>query len=128
MKTCTKCGLALALSEFYARPDSNGKLRSHCKRCMALAKSVPKFGWARAANKAGPKSDRYLARTAVSKAIRLGHLVRERCETCDSTNRVYAHHDSYREENWLKIRWLCAKCHHTLHRKLELSQTLEDRS
>lgn len=50
------------------------------------------------------------ARTAVSNAIRDGHLTRRPCEECNSTP-TEAHHDSYAEADWLRVRWLCVPCH-----------------
>lgn len=56
------------------------------------------------------------AGTAVSNAIKLGKLVRPtQCEVCPSTRNIHAHHDSYDEDRWLVVAWMCARCHRSLH-------------
>lgn len=57
---------------------------------------------------------RYIMRSAhnaVYRALKSGKLKKQPCEKCGSTDRVQAHHPSYRRENWLAVRWLCWRCH-----------------
>ena len=43
-------------------------------------------------------------------ALERGRLIKGSCEVCQSP-KVEMHHDSYRREHTLKVRWLC-KIHH----------------
>ena len=62
---------------------------------------------------------RHAARTAVSKAVRDGKLIRKPCERCglepkriNGNNRMEGHHwRGYKPEFHLDVRWLCRRCH-----------------
>jgi hypothetical protein len=58
-----------------------------------------------AKNKEKCRADYY-----VSNAIRDGRLIRLPCEKCGNAESE-AHHDSYKRQDWLKVRWLCKKHH-----------------
>lgn len=53
------------------------------------------------------------ATTAVSNAIRDGHILREPCEVCGNV-KAQAHHDDYGKP--LDVRWLCTKHHAEWHK------------
>lgn len=61
------------------------------------------------------------AHTAVSNALRDEKLFKEPCSVCGNP-KSEAHHQSYLEENWLKVIWLCKK-HHS---EITWSQFKED--
>lgn len=56
------------------------------------------------------------ARTTLNRYIRLGHIVKQPCEVCQTEQNVEAHHDDYLKP--LEVRWLCKK-HHAEHHKKE---------
>jgi hypothetical protein len=58
------------------------------------------------------------ARKAVFHALRNGKLTRQPCEECGTTDRVEAHHYSYRKEHRLQVNWLCTQHHADTHRML----------
>ena len=62
--------------------------------------------------------DKVAAKKAVHKAIRKGILTRpDTCSECGALDRIEGHHDSYYEEDWLSVRWLCHDCHEKWHRE-----------
>lgn len=131
MKRCKKCGESKALSEFNKNKLGSDGLASSCKSCKSKynsqrydkqsssilkqqadkyatqdkVKSVSKYV------KANP--NKHAAHIAVSKAIKLGKLVRQLCECCGS-DKTAAHHDDYSKP--LEVRWLCRKHHGEWHR------------
>jgi hypothetical protein len=52
----------------------------------------------------------------VERAVKRGELARGACEVCGEKRRVHAHHESYAEEDRLKVRWLCPVHHGHAHR------------
>ena len=61
--------------------------------------------------------ERIKAKDAVNNAIAAGKLERPSiCEACSEEKFVEGHHESYKEEDWLKVNWLCKKCHVELHK------------
>lgn len=58
-------------------------------------------------------SARIKANQAVSKAKRLGQLIKQNCEHCGS-DKTHAHHDNYNFP--LDVRWLCNKHHREWHK------------
>jgi hypothetical protein len=57
------------------------------------------------------------ARYMVTRAIREGILTPWPCCAMPDCNQriVQAHHVSYEPKYWLRVIWLCRKCHHQLH-------------
>ena len=65
--------------------------------------------------------ERVKANRATNNAIKTGELERPSfCESCNKEAFTIGHHESYEEENWLVVDWLCASCHVELHRLLRL--------
>lgn len=63
--------------------------------------------------------DKYKAHCCVNNAIKYGKLQKKCfCENCGSDYKVQAHHESYEEENWLDVVWLCDRCHKKRHRTI----------
>jgi hypothetical protein len=61
------------------------------------------------------------ARDAVYRALKTGRLLKpERCEDCGTyTNDLQGHHESYDQNKWLEVNWLCRKCHRVWDAHLE---------
>lgn len=55
------------------------------------------------------------AHRAVQQALGTGHLTRQPCEHCGSTEDIHAHHANYSKP--LEVMWLCRPCHVAEHRK-----------
>ena len=55
--------------------------------------------------------EQIIAQNRLNYAIRKGRVTRGPCEVCGTTERVQAHHVSYKPEDWYNVRWLCFKCH-----------------
>lgn len=63
--------------------------------------------------------DIYQAHNCVNNALREGKLYRpDTCECCGKICKPQAHHWSYKEEYWLDVKWLCARCHADEHKRL----------
>lgn len=56
---------------------------------------------------------RFRAREMARKAIKIGKLIRQKCEFCGESV-TEAHHDDYQKP--LAVRWLCRKHHRDLHK------------
>jgi hypothetical protein len=57
------------------------------------------------------------ARKAVARAISNGHLLKDKCEVCESSVVEAHHYKGYSREHWLTVQWLCKKCHAKQHRE-----------
>ena len=56
------------------------------------------------------------ARDAVYRALKDGTLVKpEKCEDCEKSLPLHGHHESYAQDQWLIVNWLCKKCHRKKH-------------
>jgi hypothetical protein len=102
---CGQCVQWLPLAAFYARSDPRftRPVRSHCKQCEIRSVQERR------------KLDRekYVARNAVTVAIRSRRLVPRACEDCGEPHGVQAHHDDYGRP--LEVHWLCVRCHNRTH-------------
>lgn len=58
---------------------------------------------------------RHKARRAVEAALKSGRLTKKPCCICGESN-AHAHHDSYKEEDRLNVRWFCRPHHDAWHR------------
>lgn len=57
--------------------------------------------------------EKTLAHSAVERAVNSGLLIpKEKCEVCNSTHRIEAHHPDHRKR--LSVIWLCKICHDKL--------------
>ncbi|MBA7573429.1 hypothetical protein ES708_15226 [subsurface metagenome] len=60
------------------------------------------------------KRMREKAHAAVAQALKDGRLKPpKKCENCErpSKHRLQPHHHSYYPSTWLKVKWLCPRCH-----------------
>ncbi len=129
-KTCFKCGLEKALTEFYRHPMMADGVLGKCKDCtkadvsMNYQTNVDRYvayereRSQRPARKAAVREYRKTrpvvkrrASNLTSAAIRDGRLIPQPCEMCGETT-VEAHHDDYNKP--LEVRWLC-RPHHLEH-------------
>ena len=132
-KTCTKCKIEKALTQFQVRKMSKDGLTARCKSCLSeydrdRFKNDPRVkqrherylktkGGKDAARRA---KHRYIERNAIKRgvhvmtgnAIRDGKLTKKPCEICCCVD-VHAHHDDYSKP--LDVRWLCPLHHKQWH-------------
>jgi len=62
--------------------------------------------------------DKYKARTRANNALRDGHIKKEPCYFCGSTNDLEMHHPDYSKP--LRIYWLCKTCHRKIDGMLKI--------
>lgn len=63
--------------------------------------------------------ERKHARDAVYRALKEGRLIKPVfCEDCKGAKTLSGHHEDYLQENWLKVIWVCRKCHRIRHEGL----------
>ena len=57
------------------------------------------------------------ARDAVYRALKEGSLVKpDVCSECGEQKKVIeGHHESYKQDHWLDVQWLCKVCHRKKH-------------
>lgn len=134
MKQCSKCGDMLPSLEFYGDKRATDGLYSQCKLCSNRATKAyenkhreqlnqwrkvwdrtPKGRDSRRQNCLRQKEkfpERIRAREAIHTARRYGKLIPGPCAECGSTDKIEAHHhEGYKKEHWLDIRWLCREHH-----------------
>ena len=65
--------------------------------------------------------ERKHARDAVYRALKTGKIIKpDKCEDCGTeTNNLQGHHESYEQDKWLDVKWLCRKCHRVWDAHLE---------
>lgn len=120
-KTCTRCKKAKLLSEYYKNPRTPDGLCTQCKSCMKdNSKAYHKTSQAKKLRRTYRQTRAQVAesqaRRAVNAAVRSGRLtIPLECEGTDHegdrVDKLFAHHTSYKRVDWLKVTWLCAKCH-----------------
>ena len=144
-KECFKCGKSKPLNEFYKHPQMADGHLNKCKECNKIdvsenyharreqyaqyeqkrwqnlerrAKSIEYQRKRRANN-----PEKYKAMTAVTNAVRDGHLEKNPCEMCGEL-KVQAHHRDYSKP--LDVQWLCRSCHLMVHGKQAYEFEAED--
>jgi hypothetical protein len=134
---CAICKKYLLFDNFYKSHKMAGGLNSYCKTCQRkyaktrgqspekqavywksyYAKNRDKIN-----NRHLKERDKLKAHQIVRKSILTGKLrIGDKCENCGIKNKqlLVPHHDSYLEENLLKVRWLCRSCHRQHHKNME---------
>lgn len=98
-------------------PYADLTVRRECNRLKNLVyRKTEKYRIKAKLDSTSPKKRiRQSAGRAVSRAIRSGKMKRMPCEICNGV--AEAHHDSYREEDRLKVKWLCKLHHEEWHMK-----------
>ncbi len=107
--TCKACCTAYYQSEQYKQLDRERRRTPEGKVKEAERAKKARFG---------PLRAKRLARDRVGDAIRSGKIIKpSTCSTCGKTGRIEAHHpNGYAKEHQLDIVWICASCHHSIHR------------
>lgn len=59
--------------------------------------------------------EKIIAQNRLNYAIRKGRIKRQPCEKCGATERIHAHHVSYKPEDWYNVKWFCFVCHKLEH-------------
>lgn len=134
-KRCCRCGVEKPADQFGRFSRHVDGLESRCKACRIEAqrewreRNRPRVRelnhrWyeknreelrARADRWKAENPDAKRAHSKVQKAMQSGKLVRpEACQSCGEPCRPDAHHEDYMKP--LVVVWLCAPCHHRLHR------------
>ena len=136
MKKCFKCGSIKPIYEFYAHKEMVSGRLNKCKECakkdVQLNYKKNREYYARhdehrnqdPTRKAylNESSKRYKKRNPIihkanyitGKAVKIGRLIKECCETCGDI-KTEAHHEDYSKP--LDVNWLCRKHHLKLHGK-----------
>lgn len=109
---CQKCKRREYMRDYYRRnPD---KIRAIANRSRARRiEQVRAYDRARGFRVYDERKQ--AARTAITREIVAGRIVRQPCEVCGEP-RSDAHHDDY--DKPLDVRWLCRPHHMELHRKV----------
>lgn len=140
MKTCFKCGAEKSLSDFYRHKAMADGHLNKCKICTKVDSlkyrsdnlvSVREYDRERRRGLGteprikvyrDKNPNKYKAHTKVNNAVRDGRLAKPNsCEVCGCIGRVVAHHNSYDEDQWLVVEWLCQPCHTQKHKDLEFA-------
>lgn len=144
LRTCKTCSNAKALGEFYKR--KSGTSFTECSECVRErtrrnrdAKIEHYRAYDRERNKSAKRQaehrralklekernpTKYKARTALSNAIRLGHIYRpDRCAACSARGPVEGHHADYTRP--LTVSWLCLSCHTKEHKMIRSGERPE---
>lgn len=129
IRTCNICKIAKPFTDFYWDSRFNlpfGRCKPcYLKKCRAYRHSEKgKKVYAKWLDKNGrdvrnkallkwrlANDDKYRAHYAVTNAVRDGRLKKEPCIKCGNP-KSEAHHESYSEENWLNVIWVC-RTHHS---------------
>ena len=110
------------------RSEHRDEIKAYCaehrEEARACAKAYAATPKGKLANKRKSAKRRLLhpekikAKNAVQIAVRCGRLVRpSSCEICGVECIPHGHHWSYEKENWLDVRFVCARCHSDIHHK-----------
>lgn len=132
MKTCSVCGEAKELEDFYPHTRCRENREGTCKACKIQAAKQYYFDnlsarkkyfkkyhaanrekirhWSKNKRLREPQKER--AHRAVNNALRDGRLGGMPCEVCGAS-KAEAHHADYSKP--LEVRWLCLSHHRELH-------------
>lgn len=141
-KVCKKCNIEKNIEDFYVH---KGMKDNHLNICIACVKDRVKnhrennwekvSSYDRKRNKLPARRKHssaiskrwrkenplaYKAQTAVSNALRDGNISKKPCRFCGSVRNIHAHHNDY--VNFLNVVWLCARCHHRMHKAIPKSE------
>ncbi|ATN93415.1 baseplate wedge protein [Pseudoalteromonas phage J2-1_QLiu-2017] len=153
MKLCNTCGNIKSPEEFHKRSASKDGLAAKCKPCqkeydfnrknkaervdknkarLAKMKTDDPEKYDKQVNGAKRKYRdknplKYKAHCAVNNALRDNKITKpSSCECCGEEKKLEAHHDSYQEQHWLDVRWVCDPCHKAIHVQLRKENRCPD--
>lgn len=136
-KLCKSCGVILPRAFFHENIYSKSGLSSYCKECSSVKGKEyrqKRLEHYRAYDKARDKDERrkeykkavnekyknnnlekIKARTALSKAIMKGLVIKDKsCKACGfESSKLHGHHYDYSKP--LEVIWLCNDCHEVIH-------------
>ena len=119
-RTCSRCGHAKPLSEFYLQ---KGKPRPHCKSCHKQYsnrwaeenRDKQRESWRKSQRRQyAEHGTLYRLRSRFLQAMRVGKIVPQPCVVCGQAENVEAHHDDYTKP--FDVQWLCVFHHNQLHK------------
>ena len=133
-----KCSVCGGTDHYYYKPKNLKYPSSHCRSCAykrtVTYRSKHRKMYALYASNSSKRRrkqirlrekayyadplgrKKILARQAVYKAVKAGHLKRGPCYRCGSLKNVHGHHMNY--ERPLHVRWVCSLCHGVLHSRV----------
>ena len=126
-KTCFKCGLSKARTEFYTHPQMNDGLLGKCKECTKRDVRRNRGDATREYDRRRyrERTHEHKARIAVQAAIAKGTLTRpEGCWYCGRECQPEAHHADY--QNRLGVVFLCNECHMDCHKATTVAKCAND--
>ena len=133
MKQCSGCKEIKTFDEFSNSKHHKDGLHNNCRKCR---KEICKKWRTNNARKKKKDDQEYRlnnpekfrkyvekwrnnnpektkAHIKVRSAIKKGLLTPTKCEKCESTEKIEAHHPDYAKP--LEVMWLCRKCHKKIH-------------
>ena len=141
MKRCKGCQRLIPLSEFYQHGAMKDGYLNFCKDCVRLRISAYRLrnveqARAKESERYYRKRDdeefkrgrlKYMRGWRTPQKVKAHNDVRRRlkrpdaCSMCGKKCKVEGHHPNY--EKPLEIVWVCAMCHHQIHKKICLQVT-----
>lgn len=147
-RTCTQCGEAKALAEFYRNSQMRDGYLRKCKSCVKAnslshratnadyyreydrkrardpqrVKARQEYA-AQHTSRPRPEPDpvKRAARVALGNAVRDGKLTKPtNCDVCGQPGKIHGHHDDYSKP--LEVVWCCPPCHGLIHGYLRAKQ------
>lgn len=136
MKKCTLCKKEKENSGFYKCKTRRDGLNTRCKKCISIITILhyhknkerilrlskerynnnKEYYIKKAIKRKKLFPEQIKANKAVHRATVSGKLKRLPCEVCGKKE-TEGHHESYKKEDWLNVRWLCREHHMKEHRK-----------
>lgn len=116
-KTCFKCGLSKARTEFYEHPQMGDGLLGKCKECTKRDVRVSRSDKTREYDRRRymERTHEHRARIKVNYAITKGQMSRPvACWKCGGRPPIEGHHADY--SNPLGVMFLCKPCHAECHK------------
>ena len=114
-KRCGRCKETKPIREFSRDRSSPDGHTRRCKACVSQAYKNGGYNKGR-----GYDPEKAAAHRAVARAVDQGvlkHIGDQRCQDCNGQAAHY-HHESYAQEDRLKVIPLCHACHRARHRRL----------
>ena len=112
---CSMCGGVADSSKSYrCRKCDNEYMAKYRETHRDRVREIQRRSRHNIYNESAYQRQKDAARRKVRYALDSGRMARLPCERCGEP--AEAHHDSYRETDWLKVRWLCVEHHSEFHR------------
>lgn len=102
----------------YKRAGANPPPKTCSKECRYKSCSITHTGGKNKNTIKYERSEKRKAQRFVQHAVKYGILIKERCKFCFNEETEAHHYKGYNHKNWLKVIWLCRKCHKKEHVRL----------